>query len=240
MHRIRQLIDVFYQCRVIGTLSLWLIDISDNSGYCLRCRLQPIQPGFIKSDLVIVDASNKTIQRTCYSNAALDIRHVRTAMQRVTGAMQSIGDIERRLVPFTGLKIVDDDLHMTGRFLRENIQQYRIHLERWLFLDSARLFRCRNHQDCGIRVTLGERIGSRHNQACIGSWLGTNFELLDKLRYNRCSGDDKIDHWRRLNERPIDQPVEEVFDTPAVLANSLGTDHSATAFKRMKRTPDRD
>ena len=158
----------------------------------------------IKTDFVIIDASNKAIERACYGNTTLDIRHVRAAVQCVAGTMQFVRNIKRWLMPFACLEIISDDLHMTGRLLREDIQQDRIHLKSRLFFDRIYLrLRC-DRENCSVRITFSKCIGSRHEQVDISRRFNTNFELLYEFRHSRRGNDNEINHRRCLNQRSID------------------------------------
>ncbi len=155
-------------------------------------------------------------------------------MERVAGTVQFVGDIERRLVSLAGSEIVSNDLEMPLRLFRKDIQQHRIHFERWFFFGSF-VGRCRGDgEHRRIRVTLGKRIGPGDEQPYVGAGTRADFKLLDQLRNCSRRLDDEIDHRGRAHEGAIDQLVEQVFHTPAVFADALRTDHAAAALERME------
>ena len=75
----------------------------------------------------------QAIERAGDCDTAFDVGHVGAAVQGMTGTMQLVRNIERRRVTFASSQIIDDDLQMSRSFFGEDIEQHRIHFERWLF-----------------------------------------------------------------------------------------------------------
>ena len=234
LHRIREPRQMLDERRVICTLALGFVDLGNDSRNCFCGRLQCIDTGLLKTDVVIVHPAHEAIQRPGNRDPALDIGHVRTAVQGVTCTIQLVCDGIGRLVIFAGFEVIDDDLEMPGSLLGENVQQHRVHFERWLifFLDGGRL--AIDGKNGRIGIAFRKRLCSSHQQADVALRFGANLELLDQLRHRGRGFENKLDHRWRPHERAIDEAVEQVLDRPAILADSLGADHAATAFECME------
>ena len=240
LHGIGQLVDVLDQRRVIGTIPVRVVDIADDGldrpGPCT----QRIEARFLESDLVVVDATYETIQRGGHGHAAFDIGHVCAAVQRVARTIQLVGHVEGRTVPFAGFEVVRNDLEMARGLFREDVVQHGIHFERGLFRARPGSRQALDLQHGGVRISLGKGVGTRYQQADIGCRFRADLELLDKLGNSRGRLDNEIHHRRRPRQRPVDEAIEQVFDRPAILADSLGTDHAPASLERVEGTSHRD
>ena len=239
LNRVGQLVDVLDQARVIGAIAIWRVDVVDDRRDRTRGRAHRIEARLLEADLVVVYPSYEAIQCGGNGNAALDVRHVGAAVQRVTGAMQFVRDIEWRPMALAGREVVGDDLDVPGSLLRKDVVQHRVHFERLrrLFNDTLRLL---EREHCGIRIAFRESGGARYQKVDIRLRVRADFELLDEFRNRIRRLHDEIHHRRCSLQSVIDQPVEQVLHGPAVFADAFGADHAAAALECVERTPHRD
>ena len=161
LDRFGKIAEMLDQCAVVGTFPIRLVDIADDRRNCFRCGTQRIETGRIETNLVVVDAPDKAIQGAGNSDTALDVGHVRAAVQRVTRPVKFIGDIKRRRMSLTGSKIVADDLKVTGSLLGKYVEENRVHFES----RPLQYLLCSRHLDGkngGIRVAFRKRMRARH------------------------------------------------------------------------------
>ena len=152
-------------------------------------------------------------------------------MQGMARPIQFVGDIKRRRLTLAALQVVDDHLQMSSGLLGKDIQQYRIHFQRRLLCDFLRQS-CRLDRQYGrIRITFCKCVSPCDQQTDVGGRIRANLQLLDELRHCGRHLDNEIDHRRRTHECPIDQTIQEIFNAPAIFANSLGANHPATALE---------
>ena len=237
--RIGQIAKMVDQCRVVGAITAGVIDVPDNRlDRPARC-LERVEPGLLETDLVIVNATHKAIEGCGNGHTAFDVGHVGAAMQRVAGPMQLVGDVEWRRVPLARGQVIGNDFEVSGRFLREDVVKDRIHLERRLLLDRFFGSRASYLQNGSIGIAFSECVGTCDQQADVSFGLAANFELLDKFGYSSSRLQNKVHHGRRARQRPIDQAIEQILDSPAVFADTLRTNHAAAALERVERAPHR-
>ena len=217
-----------------------VVDIPDDRIDGARRRTQRIEPRFLEANLVIVDVTHETVQCGGHCNTSIDVRHIGAAMQCVAGAVQFVGNVERRCVSFASLEVVRDDLEVACRLLREDVVEDRIHLQRH-FLFRRHITRwLTDGQHRRIRIAFGEGTCPRNQQCDIGLWIGANFQLLDQFRHRGGGLHDKIHHGWRTFERAVNQPVQQVLDGPRIFTNALCPDHAPAALQRMERPPHGD
>ena len=189
---------------------------------------------------MIIQTPHETVQRCCDGHAALDIRHIGTAVQCMACAVQFISDTKWWLMALTGLQVIRDHLQVARCLLRENIVQHRIHFERRLFFDWLLALWSADRQHCRIWVSISKCMGARNQQTDIRYRFCTHLELLDELRYRGRSLYDEFDHGRRALQCPVDQSIKQILNGPAVLTNTLCTHHAATALERVERAASSD
>ena len=83
------------QRRVIGAILLGPVDVTDDRRNRPRGGLQCVDARLLKADLEVMNSPDEAIQCAGDGNATLHIRHVRAAVQRMTGTIQFVGDVER-------------------------------------------------------------------------------------------------------------------------------------------------
>ena len=165
LHGLRQIADVLNQHCKIGAISIGLIDVGNNRFERFRRGFDRRNTGFLETDLVIVYAPDELVQRAGYGYPAIDIGHIRAAVQRVTGTVQLVRHVKGRPVPGASLYVVVNGLEVTRRFLGKNIEQHGIHFERrGLFGLNFGLGHC-NLENGRIGIALRESAGPGHQQA---------------------------------------------------------------------------
>ena len=184
---------------------------------------------------MIIQAPHETVQRCCDGHAALDIRHIGTAVQCMACAVQFISDTKWWLMALTGLQVIRDHLQVARCLLRENIVQHRIHFERRLFFDWLLALWSADRQHCRIWISISKCMGSRNKQTNICIRFCAHLELLDEFRYSGRCLYNEFDHWRCALQCPVDQSIKQILDSPAVFTNALRTDHATAALERVER-----
>ena len=222
------------QRRVVGPLTNRVVDIPHDRVDGARRRAQRIEPGFLKANLVIVNVTDEPVQRSGNGNTPIYVRHVCAAMQRVTGTVQFVGDIERRFVPLAGVEVVRDDLEVTRRLLRKDVVEYRVHLQRHFLFCRRVARRLADGQHRRIWIAFGKCVCLRNQQRDISSRASADFQLLNKFGDGGRGLHDKINHRWRAFERAVDQPVQQVLDSPRILTDTLCPHHAPAALERME------
>ena len=227
---------MFDQRRVVRPLLVGLVDIADDRRDRRRGCFQGVDAGRLETGLVVIDPSYEPVQCPRDRHAAVYVGHVRTAMQRMARTIKLVGNLVRWLMTLAGLEVVDDDLDVSSRFLREYIEQHRIHFQCGLLFRHGmfRLFDC-EYRRAGI--ALGKRVCARDQQADVLFRFRPDLELLDQVRNGCRCLEDEINHRRRAHQRPVDQFVQKVLHGPAVFADPFRTHHAAAALQRMERPP---
>ena len=184
-------------------------------------------------------APDVAVQRPGNRDAAVHVGHVRAAVQRMAGTVQLVRHVVRGPVTGAGLDELPDRVQVPGRFLREDVEQHRVHLQPGVLLLRGRRGR-REREFRGVRIALGEGRGARRDQRDVGAGRGPDLEFLDQLRHDLGRFRNERDHRRRTRERAVYQPVQQVLQVPAEFADALRADHAAAALQRVERAPHRD
>ena len=156
LYTIGQFVKSRDQRSVVGTLGTRLVDLGDDAHDANRRGAQHVERLGIEANFVVMHAAYIAVERPGNAHATLDVCHVRAAVQRVAGAVQLIGHRIGWALIRAGIGVVGNDFEVPCRFLREDIEQHRVHLEcrrraaRVLALDREYL---------SVRVALRKRVG---------------------------------------------------------------------------------
>ncbi len=152
----------------------------------------------------------------------------------MAGTIQLVGYVKIRLVPLARIQIIVDYLYVTRSLFREYVEQHRVHFQP---VHGAAHFLCgwcRNRQYSRVGITVGKCIRACNHQVDIGSRFSANLQLLNQFRHHRCRFDSEFNHRRRTHERSVNQPIQQILDAPAILANAFSADHPSTSLERME------